>query len=125
MGYDMLKSSTSKLIGLYRMTLGSTDVNASYGEPYSNHSAKYGYDSIGLGPASEESLILSPEVVGGVVDKEFFLGSFGLAVNPNNFGTGPLPSFLSLLPNSTYAPIPSLSYGYTAGASYRELPFSS
>jgi hypothetical protein len=119
-GYDMSRSSASKLIGLYKMNLGSKDMYTSYGEQYSNNSARYGYDSVGLGPASNSSLMLSPEVVGGVVDKEFFLGAFGLALNPNNFGTGALPTFLSLLPNTTYGPIPSLSYGYTAGASYRK-----
>lgn len=117
-GYDTTRSSASKLIGLYKMQLGSTDMNSSYGIPYSNHSAMYSYDIVGLGSSSPDSLQLSPEVVGGMVDKQFFLGTFGLALNPNNFGSGGLPTFLSLLPNSTVFPIPSLSYGYTAGASY-------
>jgi hypothetical protein len=119
-GYDAAQSSASKLIGLYDMQLGSVDIKNSYGDKFSNHSAKYGYDSIGLGPSSDDSLMLSPEVVGGVADKQFFLGGFGLSLNPNNFGSGALPTFLSLVPNSTFRPIPSLSYGYTAGASYRK-----
>jgi hypothetical protein len=119
-GYDATRSSASKLIGLYEMQLGSVDMTNSYGEQFSNHSAQYGYDTIGLGPSSADSLQLSPEVVGGVADKAFFLGGFGLSLNPNNFGSGALPTFLSLTPNSTYRPIPSLSYGYTAGASYRK-----
>ncbi|KAF2428360.1 acid protease [Tothia fuscella] len=118
-GYDSKQSSVSKLIGLYKMELGSTDMNSSYGAQYSDHTARFGYDSIGLGPASDKSLMLSPEIIGGMVDKDFFLGSFGLAMNPSNFGTGALPTFLSLLPNSSFEPIPSLSYTYTAGASYR------
>jgi hypothetical protein len=119
-GYDATKSSSSKLIGLYEMQLGSVDIVNSYGKNFSDHGAQYGYDTIGLGPSSASSLQLSPEVVGGVADKAFFLGGFGLSLNPNNFGSGALSPFLSLLPNSTYLPIPSLSYGYTAGASYRK-----
>jgi hypothetical protein len=120
LGYDATQSSTSKLIGLYGMQLGTVDVLESYGEGFSNHSAQYGYDTVGLGPSSTDSLQLSPEVVAGVVDKQYFLGGFGLSLNPNNFGSGALSTFLSLLPNSTFEPIPSLSYGYTAGASYRK-----
>jgi hypothetical protein len=125
-GYDATQSSASKLIGLYEMTLGSLDLNNTYGPQFSNHSAKYSYDTVGLGPSSENSLQLSPEIVAGVVDKQYFLGGFGLSLDPNNFGTGALPTFLSLLPNSTFRPIPSLSYGYTAGAHYRKLlhPFT-
>lgn len=119
-GYDASKSSTSKLLGLYQIRLGSAGPNATYGERYENSSARYEYDTIGLGQASDQSLQLNPEIVAGVVNKDFFLGGFGLSLNANDFGAGALPTFLSLLPNSTFRPIPSLSYGYTAGASYRK-----
>jgi hypothetical protein len=56
----------------------------------------------------------------GVPDKDFFLGVFALGPKPTNFTSGfndPQPSFMWSLKNQSM--IPSISYGYTAGAPYR------
>jgi hypothetical protein len=56
----------------------------------------------------------------GVPDKDFLFGVFGLGPKPTNFTDGfndPQPSFMWSLKNQSM--IPSISYGYTAGAPYR------
>ena len=83
----------------------------------------YGYDTIGLGLDNSTGLTLTHQVVAGIATSDFYLGQLGLDPRPSNFTTNddPIPSYLWQLSNSTL--IPSLSYGYTAGARYRELCF--
>lgn len=121
-GYNPTASSNSSRIGLYGLKLdggtSGTDFSTLYGSQYAGINASFFEDVIGLGQSSAASLQLV-EVLASVPSKEIFLGEFGLGIIPNNFGSGDLASFLSLLPNCSM-PIPSLSYGYTAGASYRK-----
>ncbi|KAL6718122.1 hypothetical protein ACLMJK_004209 [Lecanora helva] len=79
----------------------------------------YGYDTIGLGLDNSTGISLPHQVVAGIATKDFYLGQFGLDPRPSNFTTydDPIPSFLKGLNDSNL--IPSLSYGYTAGAKYR------
>lgn len=58
-------------------------------------------------------------VVASVNGTDFYFGVLGLNPRPTNFTTqnDPQASFLQLLKNQSF--IPSLSYGYTAGAPYR------
>ena len=50
---------------------------------------------------------------------EYWLGTIGLGVETLNFTDSSQLTFLSTLANNQSV-IPSLSYGYTAGAYYRE-----
>jgi hypothetical protein len=123
-GYQPTSTSFSS-IGLETVQLGQSQLSDIYGSSYSNISGSYYKDIVGLGPVSPTSLQLK-EVIGALATKKLFMGMFGLGTIPNNFPDLPgqqLPTFLSLLPNisdSTIPAIPSLSYGYTAGASYRK-----
>lgn len=59
------------------------------------------------------------QVVGGLAAKDFYLGEFGLGPKPTNFTDFDQnqPSFMWSLKNQSM--IPSLSWGYTAGAQYQ------
>lgn len=63
---------------------------------------------------------LQKQVIGGVVNPRIWLGRLGLDVKPSNFSEfdNPQRSLIPTLKEEGY--IPSLSYGYTAGAYYRE-----
>ena len=75
----------------------------------------YGFDTVELGN-SPGGLSLEHQVVAGVATNTFWLGVFGLGPKSANF-TAPVPSFMKNLADQSL--IPSLSFGYTAGAKYR------
>ena len=84
---------------------------------------QYGLDTVGLGVEAATGLTSSQSVVAGVSTKPFYLGQVGLKASNTTTVNG-TASFLTQLKNAKV--IPSLSYGYTAGAIYRELsPFLS
>ena len=78
----------------------------------------YGYDNIAL-----SDVISVPSQTVGVINfntTDYWLGFFGLGVEPTNFTNIDKPSFLdSMVENQSL--VPSHSYGYTAGAHYRKL----
>jgi hypothetical protein len=78
-------------------------------------SADYGLDTISIGDATS----VPEQIVGVMNSTEFLLGSLGLGVIPSNFSSKNQPTFLSSMVENQSA-IPSHSYGYTAGAYYRE-----
>lgn len=79
----------------------------------------YGNDSIVLGSPGSGSPSLSSQVVATITSHDFWLGLFGLNPAPTNFSSKsePAPSYMSNLKSQGH--IPSLSYGYAAGAYYR------
>ncbi|KAJ8059120.1 hypothetical protein OCU04_012097 [Sclerotinia nivalis] len=79
----------------------------------------YGSDTIMLGSPGSGSPSLSSQVLATITTHDFWLGLFGLNPAPTNFSgkTEPVPSYMSNLKSQGH--IPSLSYGYTAGAYYR------
>lgn len=79
-----------------------------------------GFENVGLGPSSPESPILTDQWVLEYTQDVFFMGSFGLAAGALDPGSGPR---LPFLPNFAANNTPSKSYGYTAGAYYRESHF--
>jgi hypothetical protein len=81
--------------------------------------AIYGYDTVGLGGAGEEGPTLKHTVVGGMAWPDLYLGIFGLNPKPTNFTSfnDPSTSYMTLLKDQKH--IPSVSFGYTAGAVYR------
>lgn len=89
------------------------------GIPQDNdHAGNYGYDVLGIQihGSSGGGVSLENQVIAGIATKDFYLGNLGLSPRKPAFGNSQNPSFLKSLRNQNY--IPSLSYGYTAGASY-------
>lgn len=81
----------------------------------------YGLDTVALGFSSfNGGPLLDSQVVVGIETNAYFVGMFGLGPQPTNFTdfSEPHPSFLSTLKSENL--IPSLSWGYTAGARYRK-----
>ncbi|KAJ4299707.1 hypothetical protein N0V90_004953 [Kalmusia sp. IMI 367209] len=80
----------------------------------------WGTDNVGLGPSSKDSWILPGTYVAESRYKELYMGYFGLAAGPVSPGAGKdsVNPFLTTFASS--GQIPSISYGYTAGASYNE-----
>lgn len=80
----------------------------------------YGSDYVGLGLAGERGPSVQNTTIGSLVTPNFWLGNFGLHPKPTNFSAfeEPVPSFMTNIFNQKN--IPSLSFGYTAGARYRK-----
>lgn len=74
-----------------------------------------------LATIGETNVTLNKQVIAGIATKDFYLGNIGLAARPLDWTdhTESSPSLMSSLKSQNL--IPSLSYGYTAGASYRML----
>ncbi|KAK4987320.1 hypothetical protein LTR66_007623 [Elasticomyces elasticus] len=110
-GFLVNKSSTWISNGIFTLDL---EYNLGY-----QGSGLYGFDTVGLQIENSGGLSQTHQVVAGVASKDFYLGIFGLGPKPANFSTysDPQPSFMKQLRDNNQ--IPSLSYGYTAGAVYR------
>ncbi|KAL2273280.1 hypothetical protein FJTKL_04794 [Diaporthe vaccinii] len=106
-GFQTDLSSTWKDIGIYTLFIEEhlgIDGNG-----------LFGYDSVGLGASGNAT---ENQVVGGIATPNYWLGLLGLGANYTNFSDDERPlSLLRTLKDSEK--IPSLSYGYTAGAPYR------
>lgn len=109
-GFQTNQSSTWDSIGLYNLVIENELDFAG--------NALYGFDTVGLGLSSPNALSLGRQVVGGMATKDFYLGIFGLGPKPANFTEDPIPSYMRNLKDRNL--IPSLSFGYTAGAFYRK-----
>ena len=118
-------SSTWKSFGTHALGL---EENLGY-----DGGASYGSDTVALGVSNDTGgPTLRGQVVGSLVTRNFYTGLFGLRDQPTNFtasqdsnnltDTVPYPSFLTTLKNQSL--IPSLSWAYTAGATYSEYPFT-
>jgi hypothetical protein len=79
----------------------------------------FGSDSVGLGQAGEQGPTVPNTTVGTMVSTNFWTGHIGLHPKPTNFSVfePSVPSYMTSLFNQKS--IPSLSFGYTAGARYR------
>jgi hypothetical protein len=111
-GFQVNESSTWSTIGQY-------DINL---ESKLNYTAAglFGYDKVSLGWAADSStLSLDHQVVGGIGELSYWMGYLPLGVADSSFSSlsQSIDSFLYQLRNGTK--IPSLSFGYTAGAKYR------
>jgi Eukaryotic aspartyl protease len=82
-------------------------------------SAQYGYDTVTLGVPGSGGPSLDQQVVAAMADYPFWLGTFGVNPAASNFTdlNHPVPSYMANLRSSGL--IPSTSYGYTAGNTYR------
>lgn len=86
---------------------------------------EYGWDTVGLGNKGEETVTVKNTTIGTLISPNFWLGHFGVNPKPTNFSSfaDPSPSYMTLL--FEQKKIPSLSFGYTAGAPYYAKPFYS
>lgn len=112
-GFQALESSTWHEIGIYQV--------AARDELRYNASGLYGLDTLGLNIANSGGPTLQNQVISGVVNPRFWVGRLGMDVKPSNFSEfeNPQRSLIKTLKEENY--IPSLSYGYTAGAYYSKL----
>ena len=112
-GFQTNQSSTWIANGLYELDI-ETALNLS-------GNGQYGFDSIGIGFQTSGNLSLSHQVVAGIATKDFYLGVFGLGPKPANFSNFAEPQTTFMTNLARQRLIPSLSFGYTAGAQYRQL----
>lgn len=104
---------TRNATGIYPL---GVELNLNYDD-----TGAYGLDTVALGfSRSIGGPPLDSQVVVGIETYNYYTGMFGLGSQPTNFTdfSEPHPSFLSTLKSKKL--IPSLSWGYTAGAHYRE-----
>lgn len=80
----------------------------------------YAFDAMEIGrPGNGNISLTSAQVIAAVATKDFFIGNVGLAArHVSATGSGNPSGLLASLNDGNY--IPSLSYGYTAGAAYRK-----
>ena len=110
LGFQTNASTTWSQIGIYELT---TEQKL-YGDA---ETGLYGLDTVSLnGTGSPHKL--ENQTVAGIATADFWLGSFGLGIQASEFSVLPsgVPSLLSSIRQQKL--IPSLSFGYTAGASY-------
>ena len=115
--YDSSKSSTWNAKQTYTL---AAEINL--GNPYSSSTqiGDFGYETIGVpGQSGVANVSLDHQVVAGIKTNTYYLGNLGLSSRNISFtqGNGDMsPSFLGSLKTENL--IPSLSFGYTAGAAY-------
>ncbi|KAK4505338.1 hypothetical protein PRZ48_003301 [Zasmidium cellare] len=82
----------------------------------------YGYDTVTLGIPGSDLPTLHDQLVVGIWTDDFFLGSLGLSPYSLNLSSlnGPQQSLMGSLVNQSL--LPSNSWGYTAGAVYKDPP---
>lgn len=92
---------------------------------YSDDNSDLGTDNITLGWQGSQGPSLPHQLVAGIATKDFYLGLLGLTNRPYNVSNfnNEFASPLETLYNSTQ--IPSLSWSYTAGASYHANAYAS
>ncbi|KAH7349056.1 aspartic peptidase domain-containing protein [Pyrenochaeta sp. MPI-SDFR-AT-0127] len=110
-GFQANQSSTWSEIGIYGLEL---ETRLGY-----QANASYGLENVGLMLQHSGGPTLTKQVVGSIGKKAFYVGLFGLSPKPANFSDFdyPQPSYISTLKAERI--IPSISYGYTAGAYYQ------
>ncbi|KAF1966721.1 acid protease [Bimuria novae-zelandiae CBS 107.79] len=114
-GLATTNSSTWREAGTYDLDLppwwfNSTDKPRGY----------YGLDYLGIGPASPKSYVVPKMYVAATTSTDFYLGQFGLGYGTMNLGGAKGNDVDSIIHTfKKTSTIPSSSYGYTAGAKYR------
>ena len=95
------------------------DAESNLGYIHNSDNGDYGFDTLAFGSSIAGGVSLKNQVVAGIATKDFYLGNLGLSSQAINFtdSNDPQPAPISVLKAQNL--IPSLAYGYTAGASYR------
>lgn len=115
-GFQVTRSTQWSAIGQYGVDLEDTLNMTADG--------LFGYDHVSLGSAQDtysdtNATSIDHQVVAAVADMDYFMGVLPLGTAQSSFSSlsEPQESLMWNLRNSSR--IPSLSYGYTAGAKYR------
>lgn len=113
-GFMINESTSWDLIGIY--TLDTLEAGLGY-----SGNGDYGFDTVSI-PGTGQNLTQGHQIVAGIADPSFWVGIFGLGPKPSNFSAfnDPQTTWMRSAVNDTL--IPSLSFGYTAGASYQSPP---
>lgn len=106
--FNSSSSSTWASLGYYDLGLDSQLGFGGYGY--------YGFDDLTFGTTG---VVLPSTIIASFNTSEYWLGYLGVGIVPGNFTTVTALSPISALVESEGA-ISSHSYGYTAGAAYRE-----
>ncbi len=109
--YNYNASSTWSQHGSYKL---GTEQNLN-----NSVQAFFGNETLGLGIQGSGGPTLPDQIIGAFASEEYYLGMFGLNPASTNFTPQDQgrQSYMSTLKNQSL--IPSLSFGYTAGAKYR------
>jgi hypothetical protein len=123
LGLDMTNTDFYSTAGLYTLPFNTDSLywwSRGLLLPSSNGTLNgaWGVANVGLGTASKQSITLQHQYVAGYYVSDFFLGSLGLSAGAVSATGATRPSFLGGLAAVT-TEVPSVSYGFTAGASYR------
>lgn len=121
-GYQSGASSSWDQIGLYRLSFsGELSMDEAFGSTssYGNISGEYGLDQISLKSqiSSNSSLSSNSTPLAAINDLSFFIGSLGLGWGSIEPASTTYTTLMESLAGRSA--IPSRSWGYTAGASYR------
>ena len=118
LGFQSNLSTTWETIGIYDLTAEQNLFDAD------TATGLYGTDSIVVDRSSAgEPAQLQSQVIAGVATADVWLGILGVGAQKGNFSVKDenLPSLVTEMKNLNITP--SLSFGYTAGASYGNTPF--
>ena len=106
-------STTWQEAGLYEL---DQELNLGY-----SGNGEFGFDSLTLGYPGSGAYTIDRHLLAGIAAKDFYIATWGIAPRPTNLTTidsnNSYQSLLSSLKQNEQ--VPSLSYGYTAGAYYR------
>lgn len=116
LGFDSQQTQNWTQLGIYSLQQSPILQDLHYA-PESNPNGSYGLTTVGLGVDSKSSPQFGSILVAGINTEDFFMGSFGLSDSPFVLSDKQYPTFLA--DYSGNGLIPSLSYGYAAGAQYR------
>jgi hypothetical protein len=110
--YNSNLSTTYETEGIYEIWM---EKNLKY-----EANALYGYDSVTLGYDGQSMPTLKHQIIGAISADIYQYGLFGLHPKSTNFTniTQNVPSYMATLYDQKL--IPSVSWGYTAGAIYSE-----
>lgn len=112
--FDYTQSKTWSQKSVYQLV-----TEANLGLNQNSDVGSYGFDTVAIALPEHGNVSLDHQVIAGIATKDFLLGNIGLAnrsvIFPDNTQAN---SLISELKSNNL--IPSLSYGYTAGASYRK-----
>ena len=83
---------------------------------------RYGFDRVCLSGIEVGHPTLEDQIIAGIAENDFWLGSLGISPHSFNFSAmnDPQRSVMGTLRNRSL--VPSASWGYTAGASYHDPP---
>jgi hypothetical protein len=109
--FNLSKSTDWSYVGIFEFGMEQTIDDFGY-----SGNAYYGYDRVVLSDANQTAIDNS--IVGAYAVSDFWLGSLGLNPKPTNWSdTSSGSSLMTKLKGQ--GAIPSISFGYTAGAPYR------